>query len=187
MRFKDFLLNENKAYFTQKVSDVLSALQDLNDSVDSMGARHLVSNAETIVNQMRRIIHTHWPQSEEPNLKMLQKCAVAIKKAIEEKDDLAPVLKACQQNIEQMSNSGSPTNKIATDDQDSNSEEDSDAPADDLDSDEEDSEEGDDLDFSDEEEDSEEGDDLDFSDEEGSDAPAEGDLDFSAEDEEEDQ
>jgi len=118
MRFKDFLLDENKAYFTQKVSDVLSALQDLNDSIESMGARHLVSNAETIVNQMRRIIHTHWPQSEESNLKVLQKCAVAIKKAIEEKDDLAPVLKACQQNMEQLSGSSeSPTNKLATDDQ----------------------------------------------------------------------
>jgi hypothetical protein len=117
MKFKDFLLNENKAYFAQKVSDVLSALQDLNDSVESMGARHLVSNSETIVNQMRRIIHTHWPQSEEPKLKSLQKCAVAIKKAIEEKDDLAPVLKACQQNIEQMSGSESPTNKLATDEE----------------------------------------------------------------------
>jgi hypothetical protein len=47
----------------------------------------------------------------------LQKCAVAIKKAIEEKDDLAPVLKACQQNIEQMSGSESPTNKLATDEE----------------------------------------------------------------------
>ena len=102
MEFKNFILSENKAYFGQRIGDILNALQDLNDSAENMGARHLVSNSETIVNQMRRIIHTHWPQSEESNLIILQKCGVAIMKAIEEKDDLAPVLKACQQHIEEI-------------------------------------------------------------------------------------
>lgn len=102
MEFKNFILNENKAYFGQRVGDILNALQDLNDSAENMGARHLVSNAETIVNQMRRIIHTHWSQSEESNLIILQKCGVAIMKAIEEKDDLIPVLKACQQHVEEI-------------------------------------------------------------------------------------
>jgi hypothetical protein len=113
MEFKDFLINENKGYFTQKVSDILSALQDLNDSAENMGVRHLVSNAETIVNQIRRIIHTHWPQSEEDKLTVLQKCGVAIMKAIEEKDDLKAVLQACQQNIEEISGEeGKPVNRL---------------------------------------------------------------------------
>lgn len=119
MKFRDFLLSENKAYFAQKASDILSSLQDLNSSADDMGARHLVSNAETIVNQIRRIIHTHWPQGEEANLAALQKCGVAIMKAIEEKDDLQEVLKACQQQIESMSG-GAPVNKMGSEEESQN-------------------------------------------------------------------
>ena len=80
-----------------------------------MGTRHLVSNAQEIVNQMRRVIHTHWPQSEESKLIVLQKCGVAIMSAIENKGDLASVLNACQQNIEEIvGKEESPTNNIAT-------------------------------------------------------------------------
>lgn len=102
MKFKKFLLEENKVYFGQKVSDVLSALQDLNDNVETMGTKHLVTNAENIVNQIRRIIHTHWPQSEQQNLLILQKCGVAIMKTIEEKNDLISILKSCQENLDQL-------------------------------------------------------------------------------------
>lgn len=102
MEFKDFLTESSK-YFSSRVGDILSALQDLNSNSEDMGTRHLVSNSETIVNQIRRIIHTHWPQSEQGNLEVLQKCGVAIMRAIEEKDDLRAVLKACQANIESMS------------------------------------------------------------------------------------
>lgn len=102
MEFKDFILAENRAFLDQRMSDVLSALQDLNDSAENMGARHLVSNSENIVRQIRRIIHTHWPEREEPRLKTLQKCGVAIMRAMEEKDDLESVLKACQANIEEI-------------------------------------------------------------------------------------
>lgn len=115
MKFKNFLLQENKLYFSQKVSDILSALQDLNDNTDTMGTKHLVSNAQNIVNQIRRVIHTHWPQSEQSNLLILQKCGVAIMKAIEEKDDLASVLKSCQENLDKLvGDAKMPINKITT-------------------------------------------------------------------------
>lgn len=118
MRFKSFILNEAEGYFSQRVSDILNALQDLNDAAGDMGVRHLVSNAQTIVNQMRRIIHTHWPQSEKPGLETLQKCAVAIMKAIDEKDDLRGVLKASQSHIEALAGrQEKPSNKLASDDQ----------------------------------------------------------------------
>lgn len=118
MRFKNFILTEAEDYFVQRVSDILSALQDLNDAAGDMGARHLVSNAQTIVNQMRRIIHTHWPQSERPALETLQKCAVAIMKAIEEKDDLPGVLKACQSHVESIAGrQNKPVNKIASEEE----------------------------------------------------------------------
>lgn len=111
MDFKQFVLDEDKAYLDQRISDILSAVQDLNDSADNMGARHLVSNAESIVNQIRRVVHTHWPEQDQPNLLVLQRCGVAIMRAIEEKDDLQGVLKACQGNLEEISG-GSVANKI---------------------------------------------------------------------------
>jgi hypothetical protein len=113
MDFRQFLLVESDQYFAQRVADILSALQDLNDSAGDMGTRHLVSNAQTIVNQIRRIIHTHWPQGEEPGIKTLQKCGVAIMRAIEEKDDLPGVLKACQAHLESLSGrQGKPSNSL---------------------------------------------------------------------------
>ena len=111
MQFKDFIIMEDKAFLDQRISDVLSAIQDLNDSAENMGARHLLSNAEGVVNQIRRIIHTHGPEREEPKLKTLQKCAAAIMRAIEEKDDLQDILKSCQGNIEEISG-GSVTNNL---------------------------------------------------------------------------
>lgn len=115
MKFREFLMVESDQYFAQRVSDILNALQDLNDSAGDMGTRHLVSNSETIVNQIRRIIHTHWPQGVEPNLKTLQKCGVSIMRAIEEKDDLPGVLKACQGHLEALSGKqDKPANAIAS-------------------------------------------------------------------------
>jgi len=104
MKFKEFLMTESNQYFANKLSNILNALQDLNDTSDDIGAKHLVSNAQTIVNQLRRIIHTQWKQSEMPYVKTLQKCGVAIMKAIEEKNDLKGVLKACQSHIESIVN-----------------------------------------------------------------------------------
>lgn len=103
MRFKQYLLEESDKHLDQRLSDILSAIQDLNDSSENMGARHLVSNAQNIVNQIRRVIHTHWSEREEQRLKTLQKCGVAIMRAIEEKDDLESVLKSCQANLEDIS------------------------------------------------------------------------------------
>jgi len=111
MKFKEFILNESKAFLDQRMADILSALQDLNDNAEDMGPRYLVGNAETIVNQIRRTIHTHWPDSDRPKLTILQKCGVAIMKAIEEKDELKEVLKACQQQIEAASGT-SPVNDV---------------------------------------------------------------------------
>jgi hypothetical protein len=103
MEFRDFLLNENKANLAQRVADILSAVQDLNDTASNMGTRYLVSNAQAIVNQIRRVIHTHWPQSEESNLLTLQRCGVAIMKTIDEKGDLVEILKSCQQHLSRIS------------------------------------------------------------------------------------
>lgn len=115
MKFKSFLINENKAYFAQRSGDILNAIQDLNQNSDGMGLRQLMSNAHTVVNQIRRMLHTHWSDSDMDDLKVLQKCGVAIMKTIEEKGDLRAILSTCQQQIEEiLGDKESPINDIGS-------------------------------------------------------------------------
>ena len=106
MKFKYFLLNENRAFLSSRIGDILNALQDLSENFKNLGSRIVSKNAESIVDQIRRIIHTKWPDSEKNNLENLQACGVAIMKCIEEKDDLEMVLSACintlQKSVENM-------------------------------------------------------------------------------------
>jgi hypothetical protein len=94
MRFKEFLLNENRAYLAQKAGDILTALQELRDDAPNMGTRDLTQYSMRIVNLIRRILHSNWPKEEEKNLLGLQKAAVAIMKSIDEKDDLPGTISA---------------------------------------------------------------------------------------------
>jgi len=103
MSFKYFLLNENKVYLGQRVGDILNAVQDLEENGSSMGTRQMVKNAEGIVNQIRRILHTNWPKDQEENLKRLQKAGVAVARAIEEKDDLEGVITSVKGELEEVS------------------------------------------------------------------------------------
>jgi hypothetical protein len=114
MEFKNFLLNENRAYLGEKCGDILNALQDLVDNAKGIGTRQLVGNAEGIVNQIRRILHTHWSSKEEKNLKQLQKAGVAIMRAIEEKDDLVGILPNVIQELQNLlADLEQPVNKMA--------------------------------------------------------------------------
>jgi len=113
--FRDFLLNEDKAYLGQRVGNILSAIQDLVQNSKGMGTRQLLRSSETIVNQMRRILHTHWPQQHEDDLKRLQKAAVAIAKSIEDKDSLEEILQAAGQELEGlMGDMDSPVNQLGS-------------------------------------------------------------------------
>jgi len=113
--FREFLLNENRAYLGQKLGDILNALQDLSDNAQGLGTRQLVTNSENIVNQIRRILHTKWSSDEQPHLKSLQKAGVSIMKSIEEKDDLEGTLIGATKEIEQlMGRLEVPANKLAT-------------------------------------------------------------------------
>jgi len=113
MDFKKYLLSENKNYLAEKISDILTALQELDQHAGSMGSRHLTNNSEKIVSQIRRILHTKWGRSEQDSLKRLQKCGVAIMKSIEEKEDIIPVIRSCVHELESMlSDIGAPINKL---------------------------------------------------------------------------
>jgi len=90
--FGGFLLNEDKVYLSHRVGDILNALQELVENGKAMGTRQLVKNSESIVNQIRKILHSDWQKEEERHLKSLQKVGVALMRAIEEKDDLESIL-----------------------------------------------------------------------------------------------
>ena len=113
MNFKKYILNENKNYLAEKLSDILTSLQELDQHAGSMGSRHLLNNSEKIVSQLRRILHTKWGRGETESLKRLQKCGVAIMKSIEEKDDILPIIRSCVKEIESMlSDMDAPINKL---------------------------------------------------------------------------
>ncbi len=85
LKFKDFLLTEEKEYLAHKVADVLSAVYEIVEAGKQLGAKQMVKQSEVIVNQMRKILHASWPRSDRKYLKVVQKCGVALMKAIEEK------------------------------------------------------------------------------------------------------
>lgn len=98
--FNLFLLHENKVYLGQRIGDILSAIQDLDQNKGGMGARQLVANSDRIVGQIRKILHGTWSKKEEKWLKQLQKAGVALAKAIDEKDDLEAILATVSTEIQ---------------------------------------------------------------------------------------
>lgn len=99
LTFRCFLLNEDKVYLGHRVGDILNALQELVENGKAMGTRQLVKNSESIVNQIRRILHSDWQKEEEKYLKTLQRVAVAMMRAIDEKDDLESILSSANEEL----------------------------------------------------------------------------------------
>jgi len=103
MSFKNFLINEDKAYLGHKVSDVLTALHDLQDDMEHMGTRQVTRLADDIVNRIRKILHGQWSVKQQKHLESLQKAAVALKKTIEDKGNVKDVLPDVTQELEGLS------------------------------------------------------------------------------------
>jgi FtsZ-interacting cell division protein ZipA len=99
---KEFLFCENKVYLGQRIGDILSSLQDLEQNKGGMGTRQLVANADRIVGQIRKILHGTWSKKEQSYLKHLQKAAVGLARAIEEKDDLESTIGSVSNEIEDL-------------------------------------------------------------------------------------
>ena len=113
MEFKHFLLNEEKSYLGQRISDILTALHDLEGDIENLGSRHINRMAESIVNQIRRVLHSSWSEKQHKSLKHLQKSGVAIMKAIEEKGDIKATLASATKEIEELSGKlGNPVSDI---------------------------------------------------------------------------
>ena len=116
LKFKYFLLNEDTTYLVGRIGDILNGLQDIQQNTKGMGTKQLVVGSQRIVNQIRRILHTNWGSDNVDILKSLQKSAVAISKAIEEKDDLEEILKNASDEIQDtLADMGIPINSMEKD------------------------------------------------------------------------
>lgn len=102
-RFRWFLLNEENAQFGHRVGGVLTAVQDLENDLGGMGMRQITRECEAVVNQLRKILHSDWSGKQVKHLKELQKIAVALMKAIEEKDDLKEIVPVVSQKLADIS------------------------------------------------------------------------------------
>lgn len=114
LSIKHFLLNEEKIYLGEKVGDILSSLQELQEDATNMGKRHLMRVVKSIVSQIRRILHGSWSYEEEPYLKELQKIGVALMRGLDTNEDLPSLVKSCTETLEQLSGKlDEPTNTLA--------------------------------------------------------------------------
>lgn len=116
IKFKNFLINENKYYLGQKVGDLLTALQSLSEDAPNLGNRALIRSSQGIVNQIRRILHGRWEDEDVNSLKELQKVGVALCKAIDTKDDIAAVVASSVDILEKITQDMEvPVNDLASD------------------------------------------------------------------------
>lgn len=92
MRFKEFLLNEDRAYLGLNIGNILTGLQNLVDNGKSMNMRQLNLQTEEIVAKIRNVLKGSWPKEEQQSLKVLQNVAVALIKAVKEQGDIHQVL-----------------------------------------------------------------------------------------------
>lgn len=115
MEFKKFILNENKAYLGEKIGDILSALHNLKEASPNLGTKQIVSMANTIVNQIRRILHSDWA-GDKKSLMTLRKIGTNIAISTDKKQqDLLETIEAATQEMEKLSaDLGVPVNSIAT-------------------------------------------------------------------------
>lgn len=118
MDFKSFLLFEQKEYLADKVNDVLTGIHELLAAKKQMGAKQMVKSAETVANQIRKILHTSWPRSEHKHLKVLQKCGVALMRSIDDKGDFPEIFNSVRAELEKLSHQlRVPVNKLGTKEQ----------------------------------------------------------------------
>ena len=120
MEFKTYLLNEqqikqddDKKYFGQRIGDVLTAIHDIEEDGKAIGNRKMTKATLRIVNQIRTILHDQWGSVVDPFLPVLQRCGVALMKAIDEKGDVVETLASAGDELESLLNQlGVPINQI---------------------------------------------------------------------------
>lgn len=115
MEFKSFLLVEQKEYFADRVNNILTGIHEFLSSEKQMGAKQSVKQTEIIANQIRKVLHASWPRSEYKHLKVLQRCGIALMKAIDDKGDLPEIFNSVRAELEKLSHRLKvPTNNLGT-------------------------------------------------------------------------
>ena len=101
--FKTFIKNEEQAHLAHKINSILTAVQELEEDMGAMGLRHIAKVCEDIVVQFRKILHNNWGMKQHANLKQIQKIAVALQKAIEDKDNLKELIPLVSKELQKLS------------------------------------------------------------------------------------
>ncbi len=52
MKFREFLLNEDSGYLSQKIGDILSILHATQEDKDGLGSRDIEKDAQKVINQI---------------------------------------------------------------------------------------------------------------------------------------
>ena len=116
MDFKNYLLTESKDNLMPKVGDLLSSAQSLSEDIPNLGPRDVATYTSLFVNQIRKILHGSWDDSDKNILKVLQKIGVNLAKAVEEKGDVPALIEAAVAALEKISEkTGKPINDVASD------------------------------------------------------------------------
>lgn len=100
--FKTFIKNEEQAHLSHKINSILTAIQELEEDMGAMGLRHIAKICEDIVNQFRKILHSNWGMKQHSTLKQIQKIAVALQKAVEDKDNLKELIPAVSKELQRL-------------------------------------------------------------------------------------
>ena len=57
MKFREFLLNEDSGYLSQKIGDILSILHATQEDKDGLGSRDIEKDAQKVINQIKPILN----------------------------------------------------------------------------------------------------------------------------------
>lgn len=117
MRFEYFLMNEGKVDLAQKMGDILTAVQGLSDDASGLSRRAMDRGINQVVDQIRRVLHGHWDDTERPYLLTLQKIGVALMNVLSETDgDIPSVLISSVSELERaLSKIEEPINTVGVD------------------------------------------------------------------------
>jgi hypothetical protein len=115
MKFREFLLNEDSKYLSEKIGGILSILHATQEDKDGLGSRDIETYAQKVINQIKPILNIS--KGSKDVQRSLQKVAVAISIAMEEKkgDELLDIMSKSSQIIEKLlSDMGSPIQDLGT-------------------------------------------------------------------------
>ena len=116
LKFRNYMLTENRDYLSQKLGDIVTAIESLHDDASHLSPRKLADYAKGVTDQIRMILKGSWPDTELSTLKVLQKLAVAILKGIDENADLKEILGTGIQELHKLSTKlQTPINDLASD------------------------------------------------------------------------